>query len=53
MPAVVGGYRGAASWEEKFMRFNPPQYKGFNILEEEEFWIQEIEQLFRLLECPD
>ena len=41
------------SWAEKFMRFNPPQYKGSSTREEVEFWIQEMEQLFRLLECPD
>ena len=53
MPAAVGGDGGAASWAEKFMRFNLPQYKGSSTLEEAEFWIREIEQLFRLLECPD
>ena len=42
MPAVVGGDEGAASWVEKSMRFNPPQYKGFSTLEEAEFWIREI-----------
>ena len=53
MPAAVGGDEGATSWAEKFMRFNPLQYKGSSTPEEAEFWIWEIEQLFRLLECLD
>ena len=35
------------------MRFNPPQFKGSSAPEEAEFWVRDIEQLFRLLECPD
>ena len=36
-PAAAGGDGGAASWAEKFMRFNPLQYKRSNTLEEAEF----------------
>ena len=53
LPATVGGDGGATSWAERFMRFNPPQFKGSSALEEAEFWVRDIEQLFRLLECPD
>ena len=35
------------------MRFNPPHYKESNAPEEAEFWVQEIEQLFSQLECPN
>ena len=35
------------------MRFNPPHYKGSSAPEDAEFWVQEVEQLFSLLECPD
>ena len=34
------------------MKFNPPHYKGSNAPEEVEFQVQEIKQLFSLLECP-
>ena len=37
LPAAIGGDRGVASWAEKFMRFNPPQYKRSSTLEEAEF----------------
>ena len=33
--AEVGG--GAGSWAERFMRFNPPHYKGSSAPEEVEF----------------
>ena len=39
LPAVVGGDGGAASWAKKFMRFNPPQFKGSSTPEEAEFWV--------------
>ena len=35
------------------MRFNPPHYKGSSAPKDTEFWVQEVEQLFSLLECPD
>ena len=35
------------------MRFNPSQFKVSSTLDEAEFWVRDIEQLFRLLECPD
>ena len=38
---------------QRFMRFNPPHYKGSSDSEDAEFWVQEIEQLFSLLECLD
>ena len=53
LSTAVGGDGGVASWAEKFMRFNLPQFKGSSTPEEVEFWVRDIEQLFRLLECPD
>ena len=52
MIAEVGG-GGVGLWAERFMRFNPPHYKGSNALEDAEFWVQEVEQFFSLIECPD
>ena len=52
-PAAEVGGGGAGSWVERFMRFNPPHYKGSSAPEDAEFWVQEIKQLFSLLECPD
>ena len=39
LPAAAGGDGGAASWAEKFMRFNLPQFKGSSTPEEAEFWV--------------
>ena len=36
-PAVEVGGGGAGSWAERFMRFNPPHYKGSSAPAEIEF----------------
>ena len=36
-PATEIGGGGAGSWAERFMRFNPPHYKGSSAPEDAEF----------------
>ena len=50
---VGGGAPIGGRIAEQFLRLTPPSFTGEGNPEEAQYWIQGVEQVFQLMECPE
>ena len=48
-----GGAQTGGRVAEQFLRLSPPSFTGEGNLEEAQYWIQGVERIFQLMECPE
>ena len=49
---VGGGAHTRGRVAEQFLRLSPPSFTGEGNPEEAQYWIQGVERIFQLMECP-
>ena len=49
---VGGGAQTGGRVAEQFLRLSPPSFTGEGNREEAQYWIQGVERIFQLMECP-
>ena len=50
---VGGGLKAGGRVAEQFLRLSPPSFTREDNLEESQYWIQGVEKIFLLMECPE
>ena len=48
-----GGFQDRGQLAKQFLRLSPPSFVGEGNPEEAQYWIQGVERIFLLMECPE